>query len=129
MPEHLTLLCQKRSLMNLSYSSFQANGGIVSMTDNVQNLTYNFGYDTLNRLYTAETSVTHATDPVHCWGEGYGYDRWSNLLSIIGASSAYRGCTQENLSLTMSNNKVTSSGFIYDAAGNLLTDGAHTYQY
>jgi hypothetical protein len=44
--------------------------------------------------------------------------------------SGYSTCVQDNLSLTIgTNNRFTTSGFSYDAAGNMLGDGFRSYAY
>ena len=93
-----------------------------------------FTYDQLNRISSAQTTATHASNPADCWGQAFGYDasgNWSNLLSIAGASSPYTGCTQQSLSVTVNaNNQIV--GDTYDAAGNLMTipgTGGATYVY
>ncbi len=92
-----------------------------------------FTYDTLNRIASARTQTTTATN---CWGEGYTYDipnssgAWGNLISI-SALSAYTGCAQESLNVTVTpQNQVV--GDTYDAAGNLITvsgTGGGSYAY
>ena len=91
-------------------------------------------YDQLNRVSTAQTTATHSSDPADCWGQAFGYDttgNWSNLLSIAGSSSAYNGCTQGTLSVSVNgNNQIV--GDTYDAAGNLMTipgTGGATYVF
>ena len=102
------------------------NGNVIGITnDRDSTRSQTFGYDSLNRILTAETTSTYATSPNHCWGEAYQYDNqttggaWGNLTSIGAASSSYTGCTQENLSLAATTNNQVS-GYCYDAAGNLL---------
>jgi RHS repeat-associated protein len=109
---------------------------VTGITNNgFSNRSQSFAYDTLNRITSATTTATHATDPTDCWGEAYLYDNlttaggaWGNLTSIGVASSAYTGCTQENLSQSASTSN-RLSGLSYDTAGNVLSDGMHTYTY
>jgi RHS repeat-associated protein len=111
------------------------NGNVTSLTNNrVPNRSQSFAYDNLNRITTATTTATHATDPADCWGESYQYDNqttggaWGNLTSIGVASSAYNGCTQESLSVIVSgNNQMNGNG--YDAAGNMTAASGVTYNY
>lgn len=109
------------------------NGNVASAANNrdtTRSQTYT--YDYLNRVATAAAS-TYATSPANCWGEAYTLDRYGNLSAIASLSSSYTGCTNtENLSITVSTstNRVTTSGYCYDAAGNM--DGvsscsAYTY--
>lgn len=102
--------------------------GITNNRDTARNQT--FGYDSLNRIATAQTTSTFATSPRNCWGEAFFYDNltvpggaWGNLTKIQPVSTAYTGCTQESLSTTATTNNQIS-GFCYDAAGNLLAQSA-----
>jgi RHS repeat-associated protein len=111
------------------------NGTLVSMTNNrVKDRSQAFSYDQLNRISTAQTTATDASDPAHCWGQAFSFDAsgdWSNLLAIAGSSSAYTGCNQNSLSVAVnSNNQIV--GDTYDAAGNLWVipgTGGATYLY
>jgi RHS repeat-associated protein len=56
-----------------------------------------------------------------------GYDRYGNLL-IIDGSKTRQGCLQTTLNVGVNGyNHVTNSGFTYDAAGNLMSDGVTAY--
>jgi len=130
--------------LDLSYTFLDAsshnNGNVASITNNLAtNRSQAFSYDSLNRLNTAQTTSTHATDATNCWAETYGYDPWGNLLKL-GADtvnqSAYIGCTQESgfdFSATVligTNNRIATTGYVYDAAGNLITSpGAGTVTF
>jgi len=95
---------------------------------NGQNRTQSFSYDDLGRLVSASS-----------WGisqRSYSYDRWGNRT---GMSDSITGASQ-NVSLQLSSgaptNRITSvinngvnSSYVYDGAGNLISDGAHNYQY
>ncbi|MGH7744541.1 MAG: RHS repeat-associated core domain-containing protein [Candidatus Dormibacteria bacterium] len=108
------------------------NGNVMGITNNRDTTRgQSFTYDQLNRLLAGETTSTYATSPSHCWGEAYVYDNaatgeYGNLTNINVASSAYNGCTQENLSMTVNGNNQLS-GLSYDAAGNVLNDGHNSY--
>jgi RHS repeat-associated protein len=96
------------------------NGNVTAITNNRDTTrSQNFNYDSLNRLFQAYTTYTHATSPAHCWGEQFGYDPWGNLLNITASSTAYTGCTQEAPSNTV-NTKNQLVGYCYDAAGNQI---------
>jgi hypothetical protein len=83
------------------------NGNVIEESEggSVQSKTYT--YDSLNRVATASTIATNQPQwqgenvLAVCWGEQFGYDPWGNLLSISPASSAYTGCTQENLNVSV----------------------------
>ncbi len=122
-----------------SFNSPAANNGdlgsVANNRDSARNQSY--AYDLLNRVNSAQTSVTTGTK---CFGEMFGYDAWGNLLSISGLSG-FAGCTQENLSVAVnvknqistnpydSSGNMTPSGFTYDAENHLLTAGGVTYTY
>ncbi len=103
------------------------NGNVVGITNKRDSTrTQSFVYDQVNRIVTAQTSSTSGSN---CWGETYTVDEWANLTAI-GALSGYSSCTQENLSVSATtSNQLSSTGFSYDLAGNMLTDGANTYGY
>jgi len=108
------------------------NGNVIGITNNRDTTrSQAFSYDWLNRISVGETTSTDATSPAHCWGQQFGYDSWGNLLSMQGVSSAYNGCTQGSLSVTVTpQNQIT--GFTYDSAGNLDTipgTGGASYVY
>ena len=121
--------------LKYNFSLGSDNGNPISITNNrVTDRSQTFTYDQLNRISTAKTTATHASNPTLCWGQAFGYDstgNWSNLLSIAGASSAYTGCTQGSLSVTV-NTKNQITGDTYDAAVNLMTipgTGGATYVF
>jgi RHS repeat-associated protein len=108
------------------------NGNVLSITNcRDTNRTQNFTYDALNRIQTAYTSGPN-------WGESYGsttapggipttkgIDAWGNLWqrSPITGKTNY-----EPLSVpALGNNRLT--GFGYDVAGNMTSNGGATYTY
>ncbi|HLK04442.1 MAG TPA: RHS repeat-associated core domain-containing protein, partial [Candidatus Acidoferrum sp.] len=121
------------------------NGNVVTIANNLDmDRTQSFTYDSLNRLSSAWTTGTNQpafngdTDYLQeCWSENYSYDPWGNLLKLgPGSSSSYTGCTQESgfdFSSSGSigaNNRIAVSGYVYDAAGNLITSpGAGTVTF
>jgi RHS repeat-associated protein len=101
------------------------NGNVASITDNLApGRTQNFTYDNLNRIFTAKTFATSGLD---CWAQQFGYDAWGNLLT---ASPTQSGCPMTQLNVSVNaKNQIFNSGFSYDAAGNLLTDGTNSYVF
>jgi YD repeat-containing protein len=103
--------------------------GVANNRDSTRSQT--FGYDALNRLLNAQTTSTYATNPSHCWGESYQYDNqtsggaWGNLTNINGVSSAYNGCKQEGINMSVGSNNhllnLSNQDTYYDAAGNMTT--------
>ena len=95
------------------------NGNVVSIANNRDtNRMQNFTYDSMNRIATAYTSG-------NLWGETFQIDQWDNLNKILPYSSKPQ---PENLNQMAGNNN-RFTGMSYDAAGNLLNDGASTYFY
>jgi RHS repeat-associated protein len=126
------------TIMDLTYK-FNAgstdNGNVISITNNRDTTrSQAFGYDTLNRISSAQTTSNFSTSPANCWGEQFHYDQWANFLSISVSSSAYTGCSQQSLSILVNGSNQISSpaGYVYDADGNLTTvpaPGAASYAY
>ncbi|HEV2424664.1 MAG TPA: RHS repeat-associated core domain-containing protein [Terriglobia bacterium] len=79
-----------------------------------------FTYDPLNRLYEASSS----TSSIY-----YGYQFLYDLYGNLNTANVTQG-SGDALSITVDNNShITSSGYTYDAAGNLIDDGSHSYQW
>ncbi|HWZ99533.1 MAG TPA: RHS repeat-associated core domain-containing protein [Candidatus Dormibacteraeota bacterium] len=128
--------------LDLGYTYLDAsghnNGNVVTITNTpAYNRSQTFTYDSLNRLATAQTTANHSQDATDCWAETYGYDPWGNLVTLgpdpVG-QSGFTGCTQEsgfNFAGSIgTNNRITASGYGYDAAGNLTTNpGVGTLVY
>ena len=83
-----------------------------------QQITYGYG-DGFNRL-TART-VTSGTVNNYT----YGYDRYGNRTSQTALQSGYNFLPTINAA----NNHITTSGYAYDAAGNMTNDTVHSYTY
>lgn len=98
------------------------NGNVYGVTNNRDvTRSQSFTYDSLNRISTAQTTSTYSTSPANCWGEQLSYDAWGNLLGIASLSSAYSGCSGENLSVGATNQNQIS-GDTYDTSGNLTVE-------
>lgn len=76
-------------------------------------------YDQLNRLNGMSDADTAAT----CQGASWTYDTWGNRLTQTPTKGS---CTMWSQAYD-STNRIT--GWAYDAAGNLLNDGSHSYTY
>jgi RHS repeat-associated protein len=74
---------------------------------------WSFGYDNANRLLAANTSTGAAY--------GYRYDPTGNIVSINGQSAAYNDVNEVA--------SLASQPFVYDANGNLLSDGQRNYAW
>jgi RHS repeat-associated protein len=106
--------------LTYNYGTTNNNGNVLSLSYAGGGLSYNqtFGYDQLNRLTTSqETSGSTAN-----WSQTNLYDRYGNRSIDLGGGNS-------NLSFSATSNRITTSGYNYDAAGNLLNDELHAYTY
>ena len=81
-------------------------------------------YDGLNRLACAQATGSST------YNLAFGYERYGNMsCQQNGSTQGYCG----NYSFNSANNQINTSGFSYDATGNLTADGTgtgtHTYQW
>jgi RHS repeat-associated protein len=108
--------------LDLSYAYWE-NSNLLRLTNKlVSGRTVTYSYDSLNRLSLANTQ---ATSGGNCWGQSFGYDRYANLLSIIASQ-----CSPPTLSLTVNlKNRIINTGYVYDNAGNLTSNGSLTYAW
>jgi len=91
-----------------------------SQSDTVLNQQVTFGYgDGFNRL-TSRT-VTSGTLQNYT----YAYDRYGNRVSQTPLQGGYTF----DPTINASNNHITTSGYTYDAAGNMTSDTVHSYTY
>jgi RHS repeat-associated protein len=116
-------------------SGYASNGNLQNYTDSVTG-TWSFNYDSLNRLIAG---MPAAGNPINnggnlCWS----YDSFGNrtaqssqskacptLPSVPTATATYNANNQ----VTWTTVNAASSGFGYDAAGNVLGDNVNTYIY
>lgn len=126
------------TLMSLTYGYQAAAGasGVGTMAGNSSQLmsitgTINgqgrnetYTYDDLGRLASASGFYSQ---------RNYTYDRWGNRTAVSGGSSQTVTLQpQPGAPTGVPNNRIAtvgSVGCLYDAAGNLTSDGVHTYQY
>ena len=94
--------------------TYEPDGDIGAANDSV-NGNWTYTYDSLNRLATsASTAQSYA----------YSYDRFGNRWQqTVTAGTGF----MSSLSFVGGNNRI--DGYSYDAAGNLLNDGVHSYAY
>jgi RHS repeat-associated protein len=109
------------------------NGNIHIQTITVPGMAYpliqNYTYDSLNRLSTAaETS-----NSIQAWKQSFTFDRYGNrnfdrANTTMPASFANPAVSDPTISTT--NNRITSTGWLYDSAGNTTRDGEYgTFAY
>ena len=93
---------------------------VTQACDTVMGNCANFGYDGFNRLTSRTVAGSSAPQ-----NYTYGYDRYGNRLSQTAAD----GGPSPQLTFSSTTNQITSAGYSYDAAGNVTSDGFHTYTY
>lgn len=89
---------------------------VIGSADTALNQQSSYGYDEFNRL-TSKTVTGTAQNYT------YVYDRYGNRWQ----QNALQGGPSPQLSFDSSNNRI--SGYGYDAAGNVMSDGINSYQY
>jgi RHS repeat-associated protein len=102
-----------------SYGSAD-NGNVMSWAAaGQQSFNRSYSYDGVNRLSTM--SAPGDT----CSGLSWSYDQWGNRTAqtVTGGT-----CGSSQLTFN-SSNRVTNTGFQYDAAGNMTHDASHSYTY
>ena len=91
-----------------------------AQADTVLNQQIAYGYgDGFNRL-TSRT-VTAGTQQNYT----YSYDRYGNRVTQTPLQGGY----SFNPTINPANNHISTSGYTYDAAGNMTNDSYHTYTY
>jgi RHS repeat-associated protein len=103
------------------------NGNVSQITNNLNaNRTQTYSYDEMNRVKTA---LTQGTSGSLCWGLDYSYDIYANLKTVF-LDAGRPSCTWTTLNASVdTNNHITNTGFSYDAAGNVLSDGSFNYTW
>jgi RHS repeat-associated protein len=103
--------------MNLQYvytAGFN-NGQIAQMNDLLTGEQVAYTYDSLARLAKAETVQAGGTQ----WGQSFGYDGFGNLVTK-NPTAGHTGTTM-SLTVNAATNRLTTSGFGYDANGNMTS--------
>jgi YD repeat-containing protein len=106
--------------MEHRYSSTQNNGQITQQKDWISGQEVSYQYDALKRPASAATTSS-------AWGLSYTYDGWGNRLSQTVTKGSGPTSSLNYSGLT---NRITMSGFSYDANGNLTQmPGSGTFTY
>jgi RHS repeat-associated protein len=116
------------SILDLAYSygGVGNNGQIQSVTDNLSSArSTNYGYDELSRLQSAQTVDQTSAGT---WKLRFTYDRYGNRLRQIPVGGAGLMYMSEVLADPLTNH-LFGAGQTYDAAGNMTSDGVHSYTY
>jgi RHS repeat-associated protein len=90
----------------------------------------NFTYDTLGRLSAAQTGVVNSTSGAKTWSLQWTYDRLGNRLTqaMVGGDPTLP-VSQPNFTVDPATNRITNTGYTYDAAGNMTHDATAAYAY
>jgi len=104
------------------------NGQIASVTDSMDSgRNASYAYDAIGRLTSASTTGSTAYP---AWGLSFGYDRYGNRLTQSTASGCTGlTCPTNSVTASATTNHITTSGYSYDANGNLTNDGVNTLTY
>ena len=121
------------TILSRTYSfgtTLQNNGNISAITDNItSDRSVVYSYDALNRIASAASTGTDCSvvpsNPsiTKNWGNTYSIDAWGNLFA-----KNVTKCSSESLSTTANEKNQIGIG-VYDAAGNLTSNGTATYSY
>jgi RHS repeat-associated protein len=112
--------------LTYSYGGATDNGQIQGITDNVvPSRSTSYVYDALGRLQSAQT-VDQASPGT--WRLDYAYDRYGNRLSQSPAGGA-GSMPPSFTSVDPATNHVQGMGVVYDAVGNIVSDGLNNFQF
>ncbi len=86
-----------------------------------------FSYDPWLRLSAAHTGTVSQNTP-YTWSLQWGYDRFGNRLSqtLVDGNVSIG---QPLFSVDPATNRITNTGYSYDAAGNMTNDSVNAYSY
>ncbi len=106
----------------MNYNAGADNGNVVSWNaTGAQSFVRTYAYDSLNRLSTMADTAT--AQP--CKGLSWTYDAWGNRTD----QNVTAGSCGTFHAVVGTNNRLSGAPYQYDAAGNLIADGNHTYTY
>lgn len=111
------------------------NGNVAKETITAQNVgatpgftaVQNYDYDSRNRIQIASETLTPTTGAPEVWTQNFKYDRFGNRNFVTTGDSATTTlgtCPTEvcNPSISPNTNKITSTGYKFDVAGNTTRD-------
>jgi RHS repeat-associated protein len=88
------------------------------------------GYDWAANMTTEQFSTPSGPASLgYTVNLAWGYDRYGNRISQSATGSYTGSVSQPTFAIDPTSNRITSSGYVYDAAGNLRSDGINTYTY
>jgi RHS repeat-associated protein len=89
-----------------------------------------YGYDTLNRLSTSYAINGPNANQTGCWAYDPFGNRWQEAFSTATSSPCASGANDNVFSTSRSYNSLNrDTGFVYDAAGNVIQDLLNEYLY
>jgi RHS repeat-associated protein len=97
--------------------SYDKNSNVLTGGDSHYEGAGTYTYDNLNRLSTVVSTLGQSCQ--------YAYDAFGNRTS----EAPYQTGTCFNSSYTFNGNRISTPGYQYDVAGNLIYDGTYTYGY
>ena len=120
-------------LVNGTLDATRNSGDVQSQTITAGGLTLqqSYEYDELNRLKSAQ----EAGGASQVWQQVYKYDRFGNRTLDAGTTKPVLPQSQSleeatlNPAVSTSTNRVTSSGYIFDPAGNMTSAPGYAYTY
>lgn len=128
--------------LNYTYGTTANNGNVLTQTITVPTVGVNTGfeavqtytYDSLNRINDAVESVTPTGGSAsQSWEQTFTYDRYGNRRfdeANTSMPASFSNPAVSNPTISTSTNRLTSSGYTYDNAGNMTTDaGGQSYTY
>lgn len=109
--------------LNYDFGTTDNNGNIKQQTTTVPSinpLVQTYTYDSLNRL----KSATETQNSTQTFKQTFIYDRYGNRNFDTANTTTLGSCpaSQCNPTFDANTNRITSSGYIYDLAGNVITD-------
>ncbi len=116
--------CPNGSHYFYGYGTVRSGSMLTAETDTVNGDWSQYSYDNVGNLSSAQNWYGNASN-----GFSAGYDRYGNRWGESVTHTANGTGPNQSLSFNTTKNQINSAGFVYDAAGNLISDGAHSYQY
>jgi RHS repeat-associated protein len=116
--------------LDYTYGTNQNNGNVLSQTITVPTVgaatgftaIQNYSYDSLNRIKDATETIAST----ETWKQAFTFDRYGNRNFVTGSgqTSTLGSCPTAvcNPSINPNDNKITSTGYSFDAVGNTKTD-------
>lgn len=116
-------------LVNSTLDATKNNGNVQGQTITVPGMTQpyvqTYLYDDANRLSSAVETNAQISATTPTWKQVYTYDRYGNRTLASGTTYPAPLDATNNPEVSQADNRITSAGYAYDNAGNLLCDPQH----